>query len=151
MSLRWKVALAMAVIAAVTAITQRAQVRTVWMEGSDDHFYPIGRWHVEDELGTLTLVLDENPPEAGRVLRIESLRAHEELDCGDYDDVTTLDRQWILAKAATILLLEADPSVEDASYLAAEIQRWDMVRQGREAELRGRRQRTPGKLRSRSW
>jgi hypothetical protein len=89
---------------------------------------------VEDALGVLTLVLDEDPPEADRTILVKYILPHEALDCTDDEDETTLDREWLLARAMTLLLLEADPMLEDAGYIERELQRWDAVRQAREAE-----------------
>jgi len=126
-------------MAAITAITETRQVRRVFVEDPDGHDYEIGRWRVENDLGTLTLVLDEDPPAADRDLLIEYIAPHDTLDCTDDTDTTTLDREWLLARAMTALLLEADPQLEDPKLIAADLQRWDAIRQAREQEVGLRR------------
>lgn len=133
-------------LAALTDITDTRQVLRVLVEGRDDHFYEIGRWRIENAAGVLTLVLDEDPPAADRTMRIEYILPHEALDCTDDTDVTSLDREWLLAKAMTLLLLEADPTLEDANLIGRQLQHWDQVRAGREVEV-GRRP-APSKARS---
>lgn len=121
-------------LAALTEITEARQVRRVFVEASDEHEYEIDRWQVENDLGTLTLVLDEDPAAADRTIRLEYVRAHDTLDCTDLTDTTLVDREWLLARAMVLLLMEADPTLEDPRWLANQLQIWDATRQAREGQ-----------------
>ncbi|NIP97508.1 MAG: hypothetical protein GWO24_30395 [Akkermansiaceae bacterium] len=144
-------------LAGVTGLDEGSQVRRVWMEGSDDQGYQIGRWEVEDDEGTLTLVLDDDPAEAGRDLTVEFLLAHDVLDTLDFDDTTELDREWVLRQAMVGLLMEAVAAGADladpggSAAVERELQRWDQLRQAREVEVLGRKRRKAGKVRSLRW
>ena len=136
-------------LAGVTGLTTADQVRRVWMEGSDDQNYQIGRWEVESDLGVLTLALDDDPPEAGRTVAVEFWTPPAELDTLTFSNSTTLDRSWLLRQAMVFLLMEADR--EEEPEAEAELMRWDQLRQAREGELLGRRRRPAGKVRSLRW
>jgi len=138
-------------LATVADITEPRQVFRVLMGDSSDeaHNLPIGRWEIEDDEGVLTLALDNDPPEAGRTLGLEYIYPHPALDCADAADVTTLDREWLLAKAMTCLLLEADPSLEPLDLIARDLAMWDAARSERERQQRTRR--APSKARTHKW
>ena len=124
-------------LAAITDLDEVRQLLSVWMEDTDDgHFYQRGRWHVEDDAGTLTLVFHEDPDEAWLTIRLEYAPTMAALDCADPTDTTNLDRDWLIARAMTVLLLEADPQIEDPAWLMAQLNTWDLKRQARESQLR---------------
>lgn len=119
-------------LAGLTDLTGAGQVRRIWMEDRDGHDRRIGNWGIEDDEGALTLVLHKEPASASRTLTLEYRIPPTGL-VHPWDE-TELDRQWILARATTNLLLEAD-STEDPRGIDADLQRWDAVRQAREREL----------------
>lgn len=133
----------------LTGLTQPNQVRRVWMDDVSDYDLPLGRWQVEDDGGVLTLVLDSDPPEAGRVLSIEYL-APGSLLVYPWDS-TTLDVEWLLARAMTLLLLDADPQIEDPNLLGQQLTYWDALRQNRERELVNQTPRPSQTFRSTPW
>lgn len=136
-------------LSAISAITEAGQLLRAWMEDSDGNDREIGGWEIEDNAGALTLVLDADPPEAGRTITVEYRGTPSELV---YPwDSAGVDPQWVLYKAMTLLLLEADTMLEDPNILAADLQRWDALRQQREAELNRRARRAPSKIRTRAW
>lgn len=134
---------------AALSLAMRSQLKRAWMEDEDGHDLPIGRWEVEDDGGSFTLVLDEDPPEAGRTIAVEYLAPHAEL-ASDVS-TTSLDQDWLTNKAATILLLEADPRLDDPRLTEGSLQRFDAMRQAREAELMRRERRPSGKIRTMAW
>ena len=127
-------------LSALSGLTESRQVSGVWMETEavDGRFLPIATWRVEDAGTFCYLVLDDDPPE-GRKLRIRYLLAPAELDCDDRANVTIVDRDWLLAAAMTTLLMEADPTREDANWLAQQLSIWDAKRRAREAQVMHRR------------
>jgi hypothetical protein len=138
-------------LAGITDLDERDQLRAVWVEDDDDeHYYQRGRWHVEDDEGTLTLVFQEDPDDADLTIKLEYYPTIAALDCTDQTDTTDLDRDWLIARAMTLLLLEADPQLEDPTWLAAMLNTWDLKRQSREAQLRPRN-RSKRKTVTRRW
>ena len=138
-------------LAGLVDLERRDQVVRAWMEDTEGHFLELADWWAEETTAGVTLALDEDPPEADRTIRVEYLRPHAALDCTDESDLTTADRQWVLARAMVLLLLEADADIEPPQLLQAELQRWDQVRAGRETELRGRERRKATRARSHRW
>ena len=136
-------------LASLTDITQPWQVRRVWVEGDDGHYYQIGRWEIEDDLGTLYLVLDEDPPAADRTIKLEYYAAHAALS----SDATahTFDDDWLVYKATAIMLMEADRDAEDAKAVQADLALFDGMRAQRERILLARRNRTATKTRTQVW
>ncbi len=133
-------------LSTVVGLTGAEQVRRLWMDDDDGNDVPIGRWEIQSSGGILALVLDEDPPEAGRTITIEwSCRPTEVTEVTQTD----LDRDWLCAKAMSLLLLEADPSIEEPAYITNQIMLWDQLRQGREAELL-RQNRAPAR-KVRTW
>jgi hypothetical protein len=138
-------------LSGVTDLVDRDGLRKVWVEDDDDaHFYERGRYHIEDDAGTLTLVFHEDPDAAGLTVRLEYYAEAAELDCADPTDTTALDREWLLARAMTLLLLEADPRMEDPGWLTNALNTWDMKRQAREQQLRPQH-RSKHKALTRRW
>lgn len=139
-------------LAALTDITQPWQVCRVWVESSDDHYYQIGRWEVEDDLGTLYLVLDEDPSAADRTIKLEYWQAHATLasDTGALG-THTFDDDWIIYKATALLLMEADRDAEDAKAVQADLALFDGMRAQRERILLARRDRAATKTRTQVW
>ena len=135
-------------LAALTTVTEANQVQRIWLEGSDDHYYPLARWHVEDDAGTLTLVIHEDPPDEDLTIRIEYVEPWTALDCSG-SGTTDLDPDWLIAKAMTILLLEADPTLMDAAWLDRQLGVWDAKRMQVERE-QGRR-RPASKAKTQAW
>jgi hypothetical protein len=135
-------------MALITTLEDAHDLRLVEIEGADGHYQPVGRWWVEGPPGDLTLRLDETPT-PDRTIMLHYVRRPDELDCEDEDDTTWLDREWLLAKAMTLLLLEADRQLEDPRHLSEQLQLWDGKRQAREAQ-EGRRW-GPEKVRTRRW
>ena len=135
-------------LAALTTITKPDQVQRISLEGSDDHYYPLGRWHVEDDAGTLTLVTHENPPDEDLTIRIEYVKPWTVLDCTG-TGTTALDPDWLIAKAMTVLLLESDPSLVDAAWLTFQLQVWDAQRF--QDELLAGRRRPASKVKTQEW
>jgi hypothetical protein len=133
-------------LAALTDITEAEQVQRVWIDDDDGVPREIGRWEVEDDEGVLTLVLDDDPGDTYDIT-LAYLLVPAELN----DDVTaiTLDKDWVLAYATVDLLMQADPTKEDARWLQAQIQVWDARRQAIEA--RQARRRGPRKARTFNW
>ena len=137
-------------LASISDLDKPEQVLAVWIEDpdeDDDAFFPVGQYHVEDDLGTLTLVFDRDPVEADRTIKLEWLAPPSGL--GGEDSETELDASWLIARAMVELLLFADPTREDPNLIAQQMQIWDQKRQAREREVRlGRR---PGKYRTTNW
>lgn len=137
-------------LSTLTDIATPDQVLRVWLENSDGNDVPIGRWYVEDNAGSLTLVLDEDPGDA-LTITLEYDYPYEYLDTTAYTDETDLDRQWLVAKAMSLLYAEADPALEPMDIISLQMRTWDQMRQGREQELRGQRRRVPGRIRTQVW
>lgn len=134
-------------LAALGGLETGDQVRALWVEDANGDYNQMGRWQVEDDDGTLTLVLDRDPWDADLGMQLEYLRPHAELA----DDTTdaTMDADWLLARAMTLLLVEADREQEPVELIQRDLQLWDAIRQTREQELLGRRQLRAPKARSR--
>ena len=135
-------------LAALTTVTKPDQVQRVWMEGDDDHEYPRDRWHVEDDAGTLTLVIHEDPPDEDLTIRIEYIKPWTVLDCTGVV-TTSLDPDWLIAKAMTILLMESDPTQVDSAWINWQLQVWDAERMQIERD-KGRR-RPASKAKTQAW
>jgi hypothetical protein len=133
-------------LAGLAGLTKPGQVRRVWLEDSADQYNEIGRWEVDDDGGTITLMLDEDPPAADRILRIEYLRPHAALTDDGTD--STMDEDWLIAQTTVLLLLDADPRYEDPNLIAADLQRFDAARQARERELLAQTERVSKKVRT---
>lgn len=133
-------------LAGLTDLDNPGQMLRVWIDDEDSNPHQIGRWEVEDDKGTLTLVLDDDPTEASLTITLE-YQVPPAWSGGSID----LDFDWIVAKAATALLLEADPDLEDPRLVQADIERFDAMRQAREADLLLGRTRRSGKVRSHNW
>lgn len=138
-------------MAGIAAIVAPDQVWQVFIDDASDeaHELEIGRWFVEDDDGVLTLVLDNDPPDADRTITIYHIDPPSALDCEDEDETAEVDREWLLAKAMTILLTEADPTLESPEQIAQDLTIWDMRRQARERQ-EGRRWQ-PRKIRTQRW
>jgi len=143
-------------LASLAAITNPRQVRRVWLHDGETpgQYNQLGNWTVEEDwAGTplireLHLVLDEAPGTAGRIIKIEYYRPHDELT--DDSDVSTLiDWEWLMAKAMTLLLLEADPSFEPFEQMERDLKYWDAKRMEREALIMPRS--PAGKVRTAIW
>jgi hypothetical protein len=135
-------------LAAIAAIDEPWQVTRVWVEGSDGHFYEIGRWQIELGL-TLLLVLDEDPAAAGRDIMVEYLVPFAELT-GD-SETTHADDDWIIYKATVLLLMESDGASEDPNRAQQDINYFDGARTQRERVLLARRDRPASKMRTQVW
>jgi len=143
-------------LAALTAITNPRQVRRVWLhDGETPGAYDqIGRWTIEEDWAgtpltrTLYLVLDEAPATAGTIIKIEYFRPHDELT-DDEDYAVLIDWEWIIAKAMTLLLLEADPTLEPPEQIERDLRYWDQQRAQREVLVMPRP--PAGKVRTRIW
>jgi hypothetical protein len=134
---------------AALSLTQPSQLTRAWLEDDDGHDLPMGRWGVEDDSGTYTLVLDEDPPDADLTITLEYLAPHTELT-SDMQG-TDLDQDWLIAKAATILLLETDPQLDDPRLMAQKLEYFDAMRQSRELELTRQTRRPSGRIRTMPW
>lgn len=135
-------------LAGITDIVLAFQVTAAWIDDVDGHPERIANWEVEDNAGSLTLVLDDNPRYEDRTITIEYITPFDELD--DDSDETEIDKEWLLCMALTSLLLEADPELEDPQMIARDLQLADAKREAREAALRRRNRRT-GKIRTLAW
>lgn len=137
-------------LAALTDIVDTQQVRSVYIEGSDDHYYEIERWQVEDNAGALTLVLDNDPADEGLTIKLVYITEPTQVDCTDQNLTIDIDREWVLAQAMTLLLLEADSQLtgEDPARIERQLVYWDQARAGRE---RTERRRPTGRVRSFKW
>jgi hypothetical protein len=135
-------------LSGVDYLTRPFQVRNVYIEDDDGEPSEIGRWRIDSAGSALTLVLDSEPVEL-RHVRIKYLSPWPALDCTDRDDTTALDREWIVFKAMTILLMEADPQREDPNWLAQQLTFRDAQRQAREGLVRKRSE--PSQYRTTNW
>jgi len=97
-----------------------------------ERFQPFARWQVIST-GSFHLAFDEKPPEANRPVLLEYVAPYAQLSSDT--DATTIDKTWLLSRAMTLLILEADPAVEPPELLAQQLAYWDNLRQTREQEL----------------
>lgn len=137
-------------LATLTDIVDTRQVQHIFMEGSDDHYYEIERWRIEDNAGALTLVLDNDPRDADLTIKVVYITEPTQVDCEDHDLLIDIDREWVLAQAMALLLLEADPQLtgEDPGRIERQLTYWDQARAGRERTMR---RRSTGRARSFDW
>ena len=136
-------------LAAISGLSQAWQVTRVWVEGDDDHYYQLGRWHVEDDVGVLYLVLDEDPDAASRTIRLEHYRVHTPLT--NDSTANTADDDWVIYKATYLLLLDADPAAEDPARIQQDLGLYDGMRMQRERVLLARRNRPAKMVRTQVW
>jgi hypothetical protein len=131
----------------VSELLQRDWLTRVDIEDSDGNAQPTARYEVLDSEGDLTLVLDTAPTEDDLTIWLHFSLPHDPLS----DDVTmtSCNRDWLIAKAMTILLLEADPQDEGEQWLATQLNMWDAKRKSHEARLGKRR--PAGKARTFNW
>jgi hypothetical protein len=126
-------------LATLTAITNPRQVRRVWLHDGDTPgiYNELGNWTVEEDWAgtpltrTLYLVLDEAPDTAARAIKIEYYRPQPILT-DDNAEVTVIDWEWLIAKGMVLLLLEADPTMDDPNQIERDLKYWDTQRQARE-------------------
>lgn len=137
-------------LSAIADLSNPGQVRRIFLEDSQGDNREIARWQIEGTVaGTVTLELDNDPPEGGRDFRIEYLRPHA-VATGDVADLT-VDEDWLVCRAMVILLNEADPRYEPLDQTMTWLQYWDGKLRNREAELQ-RQLRTPAqKVRTWRW
>jgi hypothetical protein len=136
-------------LAGLTDIDDPEQVERIWLEGSDDHFYPLSGWFVEDDAGTLTLVMDRTWTE-DRVIRMEFRVPHAQLSCSATATGTTgLEEDWLVAKAMTVLLEQADPELADPERTAERLAYYRQ-RMVELEDLKGSRD-EPQKMRTQVW
>jgi hypothetical protein len=133
----------------LTGLSAAGQVQRLWLEGGDDHFYEVGRWQVEDDDGALTLILDEDPSDADLTIRLEYLRPHATFTADNVD--FTGDASWLISMATVLLLVSADPQMEDPQQVQADVERWDAVRVAREKELMRQARPASRKARTQVW
>jgi hypothetical protein len=132
-------------LAAITGIAAPQHVRRVWLHDGETpgQYLPLGNWEVREDWSgtplarTLSLALDEIPGDAGRTIQVEYYRNQPELS--DDEDLITTDWEWVMAKSMVLLLLEADPLLEDPQQIERDLKYWDAHRASRELVARGRR------------
>jgi hypothetical protein len=131
----------------LASLTNHAQVLRLWQEDADTDFHQIGHWEILDVEGYCVLMLDTDPIYDGGTLRLEYLKPWDQLDTTDPTDTTACDREWLLAKAMTLLYMEANIKEESEKWIMGQVQAWDDARKKREAKIGHRR--PVGKVRSR--
>jgi hypothetical protein len=122
-------------LANVDSLKEPNQLLRVWLASDDGDQIEIGGWDTRDHGDFLYLYLDRQPPNPDWRLKIEYIRPHDAIDPNDREDVTTLDREWLLSRAMTLLLLEADPTYESAQMIQSDLASWDARRKTREAQI----------------
>ena len=143
-------------LAALTAITNPRQVRRVWLHDGDTPglYNQLGNWTVEEDwAGTplgkaLYLVLDTAPGTAGSIIKVEYYRPQDSLT-DDSDEIAIIDWEWLIAKGMTLLLLEADATLEPFEQIERDLKYWDSKRAEREALIMPRS--PAGRVRTRVW
>jgi PKD repeat protein len=102
--------------------------------GTDTEEEVIGRWTTEfGQDGYVYLQLDE-PTYDGCILRVEYAQYPDFPAC-TYAITLPIDREWVLCRATTLLLMEADPVLEPPELIERDLQYWDAKRVAREAEV----------------
>ncbi len=136
-------------LAALTDIDDTEQVTRIWLDGTDDHDYPLGGWFIEDDAGVLTLITDRTHA-ADLTIRLEYKVPWAELSCSATATGTTqLEEDWIVNRAMVILLEQNDPGIHDAA-LAAESLAYYRQRVRELEDLKGSRP-EPEKMRVQRW
>ena len=130
--------------------TRCAPVRwpRVWIDDSDGVRREIGRYEVQDNAGTLTLVLDE-PPDGAYDITLEYLTAPDSELTGD--ETPFVDDDWLLAKAMLALAGEADWTINDPQQVVSRLEYWNARLLARERQLLAQRRRTSRKTRTTAW
>lgn len=135
-------------LAGITYLAAANQVRRVWIDDSDGVKRETGRYEVQDNAGTLTLVLDE-PPDGAYDITIEYWRPPVEMS-GAFDK-TTADDDWLLAKAMLALMGDADWTINDPQQVVAALQFWNARLMARQGQLLRERRRTSRRPRTTAW
>lgn len=135
-------------LSGIAAITDPEQVRRVWVDNSDGEPIETGRYEIQDNAGSLSLVFDEEPDDAYDIT-IEYRTPPDTMSSDE--DTTEADETWLLDRATWLLLTEADPSIEDPAYIATLIERYAQRWTLRDRELKAERRRSSRKPRSTPW
>ena len=135
-------------LSGIAAITSAEQVRRVWVDDSDGVKHEIGRYEVQDNAGTLSLVLDEAPDDAYDIT-IEYWTAPDSMS--NPTDTTDADNDWLLARATISLLGEADWSAENPQQVVSQLEYWNARVVMRERQLLAQRRHISRKPRTTAW
>ena len=135
-------------LSGISYLTHASQVRRVWIDDSDGVRREIGRYEVQGEDTTLTLVLD-SAPTADRDITIEFWTPPISMALAADENPT--DDEWLLARAMLALMGEADWETEDPQLVISQVEYWNAVASNREAQLLARRRRTSRRPRTTNW
>lgn len=132
----------------LTGVTEASQIRRVWIDDGNGVKREIGRYEVQDNAGTLSLVLDE-APDGAYDITLEYSKPPDTLS--DPTDTTQADDEWLLARAMVNLLSASDWAIEDPQRVMAQLELWNTLAALRERQLRARRRRISRKARTTAW
>lgn len=135
-------------LGSVSNLTQAHQVRRIWIDDSDGEPRQVGRFEIQDNAGTLSLVLD-TAPDGAYDITIEYHTPPTAMSGGS--DTTAVDDAWLLDRSMVILLLERDPNISDPQYVLTQLDYYRGQVAERERQLMGRRRRTSRRARTTRW
>jgi hypothetical protein len=135
-------------LSGLSDITEPWQVRRVWIDDTTGTPHEIGRYEVQDNAGSLSLVLDEAPSGAYDIT-LEYATSPDTMS--GPTDTTQADDDWLLAKAMVSLLGEADWAIKDPQQVLSQLEYWNARAVLREQQLRARRRRVSRKARTTAW
>ena len=135
-------------LSGISDISKADQVRRVWIDDSDGEKRLVARLEVQDNDGAITIVLDTAPDDAYDVT-VEYQKPPTAMS-GDSDNNTT-DDEWLIAKAMSLLLVEADWTIEEAEKVLTQLAEQRQAAQDRERYLRRQLRGTARRMRSTRW
>lgn len=136
------------VLSGVSGLSRAEQLCRVWIDDSEGIKRETGRWALHDNAGTLTLILDEVPSDAYDItLEFRAIPPQ----MSDPTDTTSVDDEWLLARALITILSEADWGAEDPQELATRMEAATNLLVVREQQLRAQRSRPSRRSRTTAW